>query len=113
VLFTGVAGGQHNEPAWARLIPRFYGWALDPWREANPLALALRPPDLRIAARGDRTLDLLRATLRGCPQSMITSSNLSNWTTNDVTNSVEAWDAVTNNVTPSVQQFWRLRTTLE
>jgi hypothetical protein len=25
----------------------------------------------------------------------------------------DAWDAVTNNLTPSAQQFWRLRTALE
>jgi predicted alpha/beta superfamily hydrolase len=113
VLFAGVAGGLHNEPAWSRLLPQFFGWALDPWREANPLAFELHPPDLRIAARGDGGLDLLRTTLRGCPQSMITSSNLSTWNTNDVINSGEAWDAVTNKVTPSAQQFWRLRTAVE
>jgi predicted alpha/beta superfamily hydrolase len=113
VLFTGVAGGQHNEPAWARLLPRFYGWALDPWREANPLALALHPPDLRIAARTDGTLDLQRTSLRGFAQKLATSTDLTAWSSNDVTNSGEAWDAVTNNVTPSAQQFWRLRTALE
>ena len=113
VLFTGVAGGQHNEPAWARLLPRFYGWALDPWREANPLALALHPPDLRVAARTDGTLDLQRTTLRGFTQKLATSTDLTAWSSNDVTNSGEAWDAVTNNVTPSAQQFWRLRTMLE
>jgi predicted alpha/beta superfamily hydrolase len=110
VLFTGVAGGLHNELAWSRLLPQFFGWALDPWREANPLALELYPPELRIAARGDGTIDLLRTTLRGCPQSMITSSNLSSWTTNDVINSGEAWDAATDKVTTGAQQFWRLRT---
>jgi hypothetical protein len=95
------------------VLPRFLAWALDPWRDANPLAFESHPPELRIAARGDGTLDLLRTTLRGCPQSMITSSNLSNWTTNDVMNGGEAWDAVTNAVAPSAQQFWRLRTRLE
>jgi hypothetical protein len=33
--------------------------------------------------------------------------------TNAVRNSGEAWDAETNIVTPSVRQFWRLRTALE
>jgi predicted alpha/beta superfamily hydrolase len=113
VLFTGVAGGLHNEPAWSRLLPQFFGWALDPWREANPLAFELHPPDLRIAASGDGGLDLLRTTLRGCPQSMITSSNLSTWNTNDVINSGEAWDAATDKVTTGAQQFWRLRTMLD
>jgi predicted alpha/beta superfamily hydrolase len=113
VLFTGVAGGLHNEPAWARLLPRFFGWALDPWREANPLALELYPPELRIGARTDGTMDLQRTTLRGFAQKLATSTDLTAWSSNDVTNSGEAWDAVTNDVTPSAQQFWRLRTMLD
>lgn len=113
VLFAGVAGGLHNEPAWARLLPRFLGWALDPWREANPLALDSHPPELRLRARVDGTLELQRTSLRGFAQSVATSTDLNAWTTNVVSSTGEAWDAETNVVTPSARQFWRLRTTLE
>jgi hypothetical protein len=110
ILFTGAAGGLHNEPAWSRLLPQFFAWALDPWREANPLALELHPPELRVGARTDGTLELRRTSLRGFAQSVATSTDLNGWTTNAVSNSSEAWDAVTNEITPAVRQFWRLRT---
>jgi predicted alpha/beta superfamily hydrolase len=113
VVFTGVAGGQHNEAAWSRLLPRFFAWALDPWREANPLALEIAPPKLQIAAREDGTLDLRREELRGFAQSLATSSDLSSWTTNPVTPTGEAWDSATSNVAPTGRQFWRLGTTRE
>jgi predicted alpha/beta superfamily hydrolase len=113
VVFTGVAGGQHNEAAWSRMLPQFFAWALDPWREANPLALEIAPPKLQIAAREDGTLDLCREELRGFAQSLATSSDLSSWTTNPVTPTGEAWDSATSNVTPTSRQFWRLRTTRE
>lgn len=110
ILFAGAAGGLHNEPAWSRLLPQFFAWALDPWREANPLALELHPPELRVGARTDGTLELRRTSLRGFAQSVATSTDLNGWTTNAVSNSSEAWDAVTNEITPAVRQFWRLRT---
>ena len=110
VVFTGVAGGQHNEAAWSRLLPRFFAWALDPWREANLLALQMHPPEAKLIARTDGTLDLQLTSLRGFVQSLTTSSDLSSWTTNSLTNSGEAWDAVTDKVTTGAQQFWRLRT---
>ncbi len=113
VLFTGVAGGLHNEPAWARLLPRFFAWALDPWREANPLALELHPPEMTIAEGENGNLALRRATRRGCAQQVVTSTDLTQWTTNAVTSPAEAWDAVTNEVTPSGRQFWRLRTSAQ
>ena len=110
VLFTGVAGGLHNEPAWSRLLPQFFGWALDPWREANPLALELHPPAMSIAQGENGNLELQRATRRGFTQELLASSDLTRWTTNAVTSPDEAWDAVTNEITPGVRQFWRLRT---
>ena len=110
VVFTGVAGGQHNEAAWSRLLPQFFAWALDPWREANLLALQMHPPEAKLIARTDGTLDLQFTSLRGFVQSLATSSDLSSWTTNSLTNSGEAWDAVTDKVTTGAQQFWRLRT---
>ena len=113
VIFTGVAGGLHNEAAWSRLLPQFFGWALDPWREANLLTLELEQPSLQINARGDGTLELRRTTLRGFAQSVATSGDLTSWTTNAVASSNEAWDAVTNNIVPSGRQFWRLRSELD
>lgn len=110
LIFTGVAGGSHSESAWSRLLPQFFGWALNPWREANLLTLQMHPPEARLIARTDGTLDLQLTSLRGFAQSVATSTDLSAWVTNPVTNSGEAWDAVTNGVTPGAQQFWRLRT---
>jgi predicted alpha/beta superfamily hydrolase len=110
ILFTGVAGGSHSESAWSRLLPQFFGWALNPWREANHLALEIAPPKLQIAAREDGTLDLRREELRGFAQSLAASSDLSSWTTNPVIATGEAWDAATSNVVPTGRQFWQLRT---
>jgi hypothetical protein len=75
--------------------------------------LELYPPELRIGARTDGTMDLQRTTLRGFAQKLAESTDLAAWSTNAVTNSGDAWDAVTKNVTPSAQQFWRLRTVLD
>jgi predicted alpha/beta superfamily hydrolase len=110
VLFAGAAGGLHNEPAWARLLPRFFAWALDPWREANPLALELHPPEMTIAEGNKGSLQLRRSTRRGFAQELVTSTDLTQWTTNAVISPDEAWDAVTNEFTPTARQFWRLRT---
>jgi len=110
LLFAGVSGGLHNEPAWSRLLPQFLAWALDPWREANHLALEIAPPKLQIVARENGTIDLRREELRGFAQSVAASSDLSSWTTNPVTTTGEAWDAATSNVVPTGRQFWRLRT---
>lgn len=112
LLFTGVAGGLHNEPAWSRLLPQFFAWALDPWREANPLALELHPPELRVHTRTDGTLQLAQTTLRGFSQSVVTSTDLNAWTTNAPSIGIEPWDTVTTNVVPAGRQFWRMRTSL-
>lgn len=110
--FEGGAGGQHNENNWSRRLPSFYAWALDPWREANPLSLEFSPPDLQIIARQDGTFDLHRTELRGFAQAVATSADLPSWTTNPVTTTGEAWNATTNNVVPSGRRFWRLQTSL-
>jgi hypothetical protein len=70
----------------------------------------MHPPEAKLIARTDGTLDLQFTSLRGFVQSLATSSDLSSWTTNSLTNSGEAWDAVTDKVTTGAQQFWRLRT---
>jgi predicted alpha/beta superfamily hydrolase len=108
--FTGVAGGSHNEAAWSRLLPQFFAWALDPWREANPLALESHPTEMRLSARTDGTLVLHRTTLRGVAQTVATSTDLDTWTTNAASNSGEAWDVATETFPPGDRQFWQLRT---
>jgi predicted alpha/beta superfamily hydrolase len=110
VLFAGVAGGLHNEPAWSRLLPQFFAWALDPWREANVLAFELHPPELSIAEAGSGRIELQRSTRRGLAQALVTSDDLTQWTTNAVASSDEAWDVVSEAITPTARQFWRLRT---
>lgn len=112
IQFVGVAGGGHNEPAWSRLLPQFLSWALHPWREANLLTMEWHAPDLRLAESSSGQMAVQRRTLHGFAQSVLTSSDLSAWTTNTVTPSGEAWDAVTNAVFPDDRQFWRLRTAL-
>jgi hypothetical protein len=112
IQFVGVAGGQHNEPAWSRLLPQFFSWALHPWREANLLTMELHAPGLRLAESDHGRMALQRTTLHGFAQSVLTSGDLAAWTTNTVTNSGEAWDAVTHAVLPGDRQFWRLRTDL-
>lgn len=111
--FEGGAGGQHNESNWSRRLPAFFAWALDPWREANPLALELYPPLLQIAARENGTIDLRRTELLGFAQSFATSSDLSAWVTNTLSPAGEPWDTATNNMAPdTARRFWRLRTSL-
>jgi predicted alpha/beta superfamily hydrolase len=110
MLFTGVAGGQHNEPAWSRLLPQFFGWALDSWLEANALALEIHPPALSLITGSSGQLALRRDTRRGYAQALLTSGDLAQWTTNAIVSPGEAWDAVTNAITPNPRQFWRLRT---
>jgi len=113
LVFEGGAGGLHNEGNWSRRLPLFFNWALNPWREANLLTLEVRPPESAIKARGDGTLELRQTTLRGFVHKLAASTDLASWSTNNLANSGEAWDAVTNNIVPSGQQFWRLRTELE
>jgi len=112
LFFEGGAGGQHNESYWSRRLPSFFNWALDPWREANLLALELYPPGLQITARPDGTIDLRREELGGFTNFLATSADRAAWNTNAIVPTGEAWDAATNNIAPSGRQFWRLRAQL-
>ena len=74
--------------------------------------MELHAPDLRLAESDHGQMALQRTTLHGFAQSVLTSGDLAAWITNTVTNSGEAWDAVTHAVPPGDRQFWRLRTAL-
>jgi predicted alpha/beta superfamily hydrolase len=113
LIFEGGAGGQHNEPNWSRRLPSFFAWALDPWREANPLALENFPPTLRIepgtSAAG---VTLRRQRLFGCRQDLLSTTDFAAWQTNALSPAMDAWDEATNTVTPGPApgRFWSLRT---
>jgi predicted alpha/beta superfamily hydrolase len=110
LFFEGGAGGQHNESNWSRRLPSFFNWALDPWREANLLALELYPPRLQITARPDGTIDLQSDELGGFANFLAASPDLANWSTNALVPTGEAWDTATINSAPAgSRQFWRLR----
>ena len=114
LLFEG-APAQHNEPAWSARLPAFFAFALDPWREANPLALEHFPPTLRIEqGTNGAGFALRRAELFGFRQDLLASTNLAVWQTNALPSGSDAWSETTNGVTPASpdKEFWRLRTSL-
>ncbi len=113
LIFEGGAGGQHNEQNWSRRLPSFFAWALDPWREANPLALENFSPTLRIEPGASGAGATLRRTrLFGFRQELLSTTNFVAWQTNTLTTTTDAWDETSNNVTPGSGpgMFWSLRT---
>jgi len=111
LVFAGVAGGQHNEPAWSRLLPAFYAFALDPWREANPLALELFPPRLAFDSFTQNSATLRHLALFGFRHILQESPDLSAWTPSPATAASDFWEEKTNQVEASGQKrFWRIQT---
>jgi predicted alpha/beta superfamily hydrolase len=111
LVFAGVAGGQHNEPAWSRLLPAFYAFALDPWREANPLALELFHPQLAFENFTQNSATLRHIALFGFRHILQESPDLSSWTPWPATAASDFWEEKTILVAPSGQKrFWRLQT---
>jgi enterochelin esterase-like enzyme len=111
LVFAGVAGGQHNEPAWSRLLPTFYAFALDPWREANPLALELFHPQLAFENFTQNSATLRHLALFGFRHILQESPDLSSWTPSPATAASDFWEEKTILVAPSGQKrFWRLQT---
>lgn len=110
LVFEGVAGGAHNETAWARLLPRFFAFALDPWREAQPLAFGVRPPSLDIE-RVPGGVRVRHGRRFGVAQELLASTNLAAWQTNAVAPPSDAWDEATFDVPEDspASGFWRLR----
>lgn len=111
ILFAGVVGGQHNEPAWSRLLPLFYSFVLDPRLEANPLLLEHYPPAISLrpdALSGGFELRLLRHL--GFRDQLQESENLDQWSASALPGVPEFWDesAIPFPHTPA-RRFWRLQ----
>ena len=112
LLFEGAVA-QHNEPAWSARLPAFFAFALDPWREANTLALANFPPTLRLEpVTNPSAVTLSRRELFGFRQNLLTGTNLAGWQTNALPAPVDAWSETASSVSPvaSPRMFWRLQT---
>ncbi len=110
ILFAGVAGGLHNEPAWSRLLPEFYAFALDPRREANPLALEIHPPRLAIEISSPGSAALRHPALFGFRHILQQSPDLATWTDATPSTAEDFWEDHTIPVAPDGQKrFWRLR----
>jgi predicted alpha/beta superfamily hydrolase len=118
--FEGAAGGAHNEAAWARNLPSFYAFMLDPWRESQPLALEIHPPKLEISevepSTGASTLRFV--ALYGCRHELEGSPSLGSsaaWSDVAVDPVVEYWDSRDVRVEPATvpvaKYFWRLLVT--
>ena len=115
LLFDGGGGESHNEGAWSRHMPAFFAFALNPWREANPLAHELFPPQVTL-----QLLDLpaaqavIRYTgLYGTAQAIQDGNNLQGWTSHPLPSETQYWDtrdAAMPLTQPSPSKwFWRLR----
>ncbi len=113
LLFAGVSGGQHNEPAWSRLLPIFYAHLLSPVREANRLAVETYPPQLILTSFDPATgqVRLQHQTHFGFRQVLQSSRNLRDWTDADLPSPTEAWDE-SNLLRSTPDRFWRVVTRL-
>ncbi len=113
--FEGGAGEAHNETAWSRRLPAFFAFALDPWREASPLAQQLFPPQVMLAQMNfPAGQAVVRYTgLLGAAQKMQQGNNLQGWSDNSLPAETELWetrDAVMPLPQPlPARLFWRLR----
>jgi hypothetical protein len=110
MIRCGRGGRTAQRTGLVAVAAALFAWALDPWREANLLAFELHPPELSIAEAGSGRIELQRSTRRGLAQALVTSDDLTQWTTNAAASPDEAWDVVTEAITPTARQFWRLRT---
>jgi len=110
ILFAGVPGGQHNEPAWSRLLPAFYAFALDPWLEANPLALELFPPRLAFESFNQNSATLRHTALFGFRHILQQSPDLATWTASANSTATDFWEETTTPFVPAgPKSFWRLQ----
>jgi len=113
LVFEGGPGASHNEAAWSKRMPSFYGMALNPWLEANPLMMQAYPP-------GAATITLTnmgsQAALRffsflGFQHILRSSQDLVNWSEAAVTPGGNYWDTidVSDTATGSEKKFWSLQ----
>ena len=116
LLFEGTPAGLHNEKAWSRLLPGFFAFALDPWLEANPLALAHFPPRLSLGplAPNATTASLRYTSPFGIKNRLQTSTTLTSWTNLEETASALPWEEITTPASApnDTQRFWRLQSQL-
>jgi predicted alpha/beta superfamily hydrolase len=116
LMFEGGLGASHNEAAWSRRLPGFFAFALDPWREAQPLALELFPPTLEISASAARptAARLSFLSLLGMHQELEQSSDMVTWRSGTVSKPQLPWETATFDVDYPAQggMFWRLRTAM-
>ncbi|MEY3898402.1 MAG: hypothetical protein RLZZ214_3924 [Verrucomicrobiota bacterium] len=96
LLFEGGAGAAHNEAAWALRLPAFFAFALDPMREASPLAQELFPPRLDLVPNGSGGHDLRYMGVLGTRQTIGHSPLLTDW----------SWEPEL----PAEERLWDLRT---
>jgi predicted alpha/beta superfamily hydrolase len=111
IVFAGVPGGLHNEPAWSRLLPSFYAFALDPRLEANPLLLEHYPPEISLqhdTPTGGLELRLIRHF--GFTDRLLQSDNLQQWSASELPGLQEFWDEASIPVPASTaRRFWRIQ----
>jgi predicted alpha/beta superfamily hydrolase len=118
--FEGAAGGGHNEAAWARNLPSFYAFLLDPWQESQPLALESYPVKLEIGAVEPSTgASALRFVARyGCRHVVEGSPGLgssADWTGTALEPAGDYWEERELMIGPAggpqSRFFWRLLVT--
>jgi predicted alpha/beta superfamily hydrolase len=113
IRFEGGAGAAHNEPAWSARLPAFFGYALDPWREANPLALQHFPPQLGIESAGSGLAFDWTVPVGFEQRLQVTPALGSGWNaagTGTYASVTAFWDRVTTPVPAeaAARSFWRL-----
>lgn len=111
-LVVGCGQG-HNESAWARRLPGFFHFMLDPWLEPNWLMEELYPPKLTFSSLASGSATFQIQVRRGVPYTLLGSSTLSGWGTRKTT---EQWDKTWKTVpltdsgwtAPEGKYFWRV-----
>lgn len=106
-------GQDHNEAAWARRLPGFLHFMLDPWLEPNWLLEELYPPKLTFGSLANGTATIQLQARRGVPYTLFGSDKLSEWSSRQTT---EQWDKIwktvpltdTGWVAPQGKFFWRV-----
>jgi predicted alpha/beta superfamily hydrolase len=114
LLFWPECGAVHNENAWSRRLPAFFAFALDPWREPQPLALDLYPPRVEIAAAhpsdGRATVEIVAPF--GVPITLERTSDFLTWSGTATRPAPDRpWERLAFDETfpTAPRQFWRAR----
>ena len=113
--FDGAAGGTHSEGSWSKNLPSFFAFALDPWREAQPLSVEACPPRLDLIGFNPATgRAALRFTGRyGLSHAIESSADIGAaqpWKSDPAPSATELWNIQDLDVPASARSFWRLRT---